>query len=217
MTFSRLSEGQLDALKEISNIGMGHAATALSQLVGETIYLRVPRVTVTDIAQVPDLMGGPERVVIGITLRILGDARGNILLVFPQESTRQLLACLLRQSAAEPMLNELGASTLKEVGNILASAYLNALGSLLHMTLIPSVPMLAHDMAGAVVDYVLIHELAHLAEPDHNDRFWELVNHYPKAQRARGYLEGVAAAAGLKFDDEDTEVGETPTPTAEAA
>lgn len=156
MTFSRLSEGQLDALKEISNIGMGHAATALSQLVGETIYLRVPRVTVTDIAQVPDLMGGPERVVIGITLRILGDARGNILLVFPQESTRQLLACLLRQSVAEPMLNELGASTLKEVGNILASAYLNALGSLLHMTLIPSVPMIAHDMAGAVVDYVLI-------------------------------------------------------------
>ena len=156
MTFSRLSEGQLDALKEISNIGMGHAATALSQLVGETIYLRVPRVTVTDIAQVPDLMGGPERVVIGITLRILGDARGNILLVFPEESARQLLACLLRQKAAEPMLDEIGTSTLKEVGNILASAYLNALGSLLHMTLIPSVPMLAHDMAGAVIDYVLI-------------------------------------------------------------
>lgn len=156
MTFSRLNERQLDALKEISNIGMGHAATALSQLVGETIFLRVPRVTVTDIAQVPDLMGGAERVVIGITLRILGDARGNILLVFPKESAQQLLACLLRQNEAEPILNELGASTLKEVGNILASAYLNALGSLLHMTLIPSVPMLAHDMAGAVIDYVLI-------------------------------------------------------------
>jgi len=156
VTFSRLSDGQLDALKEISNIGMGHAATALSQLIGETIFLRVPRVTVTDIAQVPELMGGAERVVIGITLRILGDARGNILLIFPRESTRQLLCCLLRQGEGESVLNELGASTLKEVGNILASAYLNALGSLLHMTLIPSVPMLAHDMAGAVVDYVLI-------------------------------------------------------------
>ena len=50
-------------------------------------------------------------------------------------------------------MNEINASTLKEVGNILASAYLNALGSLLHMTLIPSVPLLAYDMAGAVVDY----------------------------------------------------------------
>lgn len=156
MTFDRLSEGQLDALKEVSNIGMGHAATALSQLIGETIYLRVPRVTLTDIAQVPELMGGAERVVAGITLRILGDARGNILLVFPRESAQRLLACLLRRDEPGPVLSEIGVSTLKEVGNILASAYLNALGSLLHLTLIPSVPMLAYDMAGAVVDQVLI-------------------------------------------------------------
>jgi len=154
--FTRLSEGQLDALKEISNIGMGHAATALSQLIGGTICLRVPRVTVTDIGQVPELMGGAERVVAGITLQILGDARGNILLVFPRESAQRLLACLLHHEEKGLALNEVSASTLKEVGNILASAYLSALGSLLHMTLIPSVPMLAYDMAGAVVDYVLI-------------------------------------------------------------
>jgi chemotaxis protein CheC len=156
MTFVRLSEAQLDALKEISNIGMGHAATALSQLIGEQIRLRVPRVTVTDISQVPELMGGAEKVVAGITLQILGDARGNILLVFPRESAQRLLACLLRQEEKGLVLNEISVSTLKEVGNILASAYLNALGSLLHMTLIPSVPLFAYDMAGAVVDYVLI-------------------------------------------------------------
>jgi chemotaxis protein CheC len=156
MTFNRLTDGQLDALKEISNIGMGHAATALSQLIGETVRLRVPRVSVTDIAQVPELLGGSERVVIGITLQVLGDARGNILLIFPEKSARQLLARLLRRKETELELNEISGSTLKEVGNILASAYLNALGSLLHMTLIPSIPLLAHDMAGAVVDHVLI-------------------------------------------------------------
>jgi chemotaxis protein CheC len=53
-------------------------------------------------------------------------------------------------------MSELTVSALKEVGNILASAYLSAIGNLLHRTLIPSVPMLAYDMAGAVVDYVLI-------------------------------------------------------------
>jgi len=156
MTFNRLTAGQLDALKEISNIGMGHAATALSQLIGETVYLHVPRVTVTDIAEVPDLLGGAERVVVGITLQILGDARGNILLVFPEESARRLLATLLRREQEALLLDDVGVSTLKEVGNILASAYLNALGSLLRMTLIPSVPLLAQDMAGAVVDSVLI-------------------------------------------------------------
>lgn len=176
MIFAHLSEDQLDALKEISNIGMGHAATALSQLIGERVYLRVPRVTLTDIAQVPELMGGAEKVVAGITLQIFGDARGNILLVFPRESAQRLVARLLRQEEKGLVLNEIGVSTLKEVGNILASAYLNALGSLLHMTLIPSVPLLAYDMAGAVVDYVLIElsqagDMALMVETEfHGDR-----------------------------------------------
>lgn len=156
MNFARLSASQLDALREISNIGMGHAATALSQLTGDRVELRVPRVTITEIAQVPELIGGAEREVVGVTLRILGDARGNILLIFPLESARQLLTRLLGAAAAKETFDEVATSTLKEVGNILASAYLNALGSLLHLTMIPSIPLLARDMAGAVVDAVLI-------------------------------------------------------------
>ncbi|AEV88483.1 metal-dependent hydrolase [Actinoplanes sp. SE50] len=53
------------------------------------------------------------------------------------------------------------------------------------------------EMPDWVVDYVLLHELAHLVVPSHNARFWELVNRFPKAERARGYLEGVAAAGSL--------------------
>ena len=48
-----------------------------------------------------------------------------------------------------------------------------------------------------VVDYVLLHELAHLIEPNHNKRFWHWVDRYPRAERAKGYLEGVAHAAAL--------------------
>jgi len=53
------------------------------------------------------------------------------------------------------------------------------------------------DMPDWVVDYVLLHELAHLVVPSHNANFWELVGRYPKSERARGYLEGVAAANPL--------------------
>lgn len=54
-----------------------------------------------------------------------------------------------------------------------------------------------HDMPTWVVDYVLLHELAHLLEANHNQRFWQWVDQYPRAERAKGYLEGVAAAASL--------------------
>lgn len=56
-------------------------------------------------------------------------------------------------------------------------------------------------MPGWVVDYVLVHELAHLQVSGHGPDFWALVGRYPRTERARGYLEGVAAAAGLDLSD----------------
>jgi chemotaxis protein CheC len=156
MPFRDLTDIQLDALKEVSNIGMGHAATALSQMIGQRIDLKVPRVSVTAISDVPERLGGAETLMVGVTLQILGDARGSIMLLFPQESAHRLLGCLLKREERTLVMNELNVSALKEVGNILASAYLSAVGSLMHKTLIPSVPLLSYDMAGAVVDYVLI-------------------------------------------------------------
>ncbi|KIH77790.1 CheC, inhibitor of MCP methylation [Geoalkalibacter ferrihydriticus] len=156
MTFDQLTSGQRDALKEISNIGMGHAADALSRLLRETIMLKVPRVSVTDLSQVPEVLGGSERVVAGVSLRMHGDAQGSILLVFPCVSALQLLEGLLGPREAADSLDALAVSALKEVGNILASAYLSALGGMLGLSLLPSVPALACDMAGAVVDHILI-------------------------------------------------------------
>jgi predicted metal-dependent hydrolase len=57
-------------------------------------------------------------------------------------------------------------------------------------------------MPAWVVDYVLLHELAHLLQPRHGPQFWALLRAYPRTERARGYLEGVAATAGLQLDDE---------------
>lgn len=157
MRIANLNEAQIDALREVSNIGMGHAATALSQLLGKTVHLQVPQVLITDISKVPELLGGAEKMVVGIYLQVLGSARGNILMIFPRENAIKMLDKLLnRDNTKGGLLSELEVSALKEVGNILASAYLNALGSMLKMTLIPSVPMLSFDMAGAVVDYVLV-------------------------------------------------------------
>src|SRR3954453_23475580 len=52
-------------------------------------------------------------------------------------------------------------------------------------------------MPAWVIDYVLVHELAHLIEIGHTAKFWEMVDRYPKAERAKGFLEGMAAASEL--------------------
>jgi predicted metal-dependent hydrolase len=57
-------------------------------------------------------------------------------------------------------------------------------------------------MPSWVLDYVLLHELAHLIQPRHGPRFWALLESYPRTERARGFLEGVAATAGIELADD---------------
>lgn len=157
------SPQQMDLLREVSTIGSGHAATALSQLLGRKIMLHVPTVQVIPLADVPEVMGGPEKLVAGLFFRIYGQAKGSILILFPKESALLLVRELVKKDASSVILKDLELSALKEVGNILASAYLNAISSMMKMVLIPSVPGLAIDMAGAVLDSLLI-ELSEAGE-----------------------------------------------------
>ena len=67
------------------------------------------------------------------------------------------------------------------------------------------------DVPAWVLDYVLVHELAHLLEPGHDARFWAWVHRYPRTERAIGYLEGLSAAAGLGLESIDGEDVDAPT------
>ena len=61
-------------------------------------------------------------------------------------------------------------------------------------------------MPGWVIDYVLLHELAHLVQPGHGPRFWSLMESFPRTERARGFLEGFAAARDLPIDEDVDDV-----------
>ena len=157
MVFSGLKNAQLDALMEISNVGVGNAATALSQMLNTSVEIRVPSVKLLEISDVPEHLGGADKAVLGMFLKMLGDASGNMLLIYPIESAERMVSLLLQQDLkGEELFSEMALSALKEVGNILASAYLSALGTMLNINLICSTPSISYDMAGAIIDYTLI-------------------------------------------------------------
>lgn len=150
-----LEEAQLDALKEVANIGAGHAATALSQMTDHRIMINVPRLQVARIDEVPGLIGNPETVVAAVLMHVLGDLTGRTLLVLPRASAVRLAEILLqREPGSLKVFGELEQSALKEAGNILCAAYMNALSDFMGMMLLPSVPSLVMDLCAAVLTTV---------------------------------------------------------------
>lgn len=147
-----LKESQLDAMREVANIGAGHAATALSQMTNRTIMITVPRINIRPLEEACDTVGAPDQVIAAILMHMMGDLTGRALLLFPQSSARTLCDFLMRRELGTTQeFHEMEQSALKEAGNILASAYLNALSDFMGMMLVPSVPSLVIDLSGAVL------------------------------------------------------------------
>lgn len=142
---------QLDALREVANIGAGHAATALSQMIGETIMISVPRINVARLEDVPPQVGEPDQPVAAVLMHMMGDLTGRTLLVFPRRTAVRLAELLLRRASPPGEFSEMQQSAIKEAGNILSSAYMNALADFMGMMLLPSPPSLAIDMSTAVL------------------------------------------------------------------
>ncbi len=143
---------QLDALREVANIGAGHAATALSQMTGSTIMISVPTINISSLEDVPTQISEPEEPIAAVLMHMLGDLTGRTLLVFPRPTAMRLAELMLRRPAGTSQeMGVLEQSAIKEAGNILSGAYMNALSDFMGLMLLPSPPSLAVDMSDAVL------------------------------------------------------------------
>jgi len=143
---------QLDALREVANMGAGHAATALSQMTKSRIMINVPKLQVARLEEVPELLGQADEVVAAVLMHMLGDLTGRTLLIFPRNSAMRLSEILLhRPTGNSHVFGELEQSAIKEAGNILSAAYMNALSDFMGLMLLPSVPSLVIDLSAAVL------------------------------------------------------------------
>jgi chemotaxis protein CheC len=144
---------QMDALREVANIGAAHAATALSQITARRVMIEVPDVSIVPLEAVAGLVGDPAAHVCAVVCEVYGTVSGRTVQIFSEATASQLTAKLLR--TREPLLAaEFGLierSALKEIGNILVAAYLGALAELTGTTLSMSTPAFAFDMAAAIL------------------------------------------------------------------
>ncbi|NCC80683.1 MAG: chemotaxis protein CheC [Clostridia bacterium] len=156
MRFEDLSPIQLDALKEIGNIGAGNAATALSTLLNKRIDMTVPKIDILPFNEVVEIMGGAESLVAGGYLEVKGEAPMSILFVIPEKSVSLFMKILLgKEMKSIEDFDEMSESVIKEVTNILAGSYLNSLGMFTNLVFEATVPALAYDMSGAIIGNVL--------------------------------------------------------------
>ena len=150
--YEDLNDMQIDVLKEVGNIGSGNATTALSSMVGKLIDIEVPKVEVLDFNDAIEAVGGPEKVIAGILIRINGDIDGMIMFLFEQNLIALIEETFFGDAPPDIFsLTEAQMSALTEMGNIMAGSYVNAIAQLAGMTIDVEVPVMTIDMLGAIM------------------------------------------------------------------
>ncbi|HBZ53395.1 MAG TPA: CheY-P-specific phosphatase CheC [Eubacterium sp.] len=149
--FNDLSDIQMDALKEISNIGTGNAATALSKLLNQKIDMTVPNALLLEINDVSEKLGGSDKVMAGIITGIEGDINGMMMFLIEEQFAKGMVEKLLMGMEFN-IHDEICGSALQEIGNIIAGSYLTALSSFTNLTMVSTVPAYSVDMLGSFLN-----------------------------------------------------------------
>ncbi|MDX6688380.1 MAG: chemotaxis protein CheC [Baekduia sp.] len=142
---------QLDALRELANIGSGNAGTALGSMLGKSVEISVPTAAALPLAEAVAIAGEPDEMRYGVVVPIVGDLEAIVVLLFPEEDARKLCGIY----GIEPSTPD-GNSMLGEVGNILGTHYINVLAEMAGMVLEPAPPQVVEDMLGSILQSVLL-------------------------------------------------------------
>ena len=152
MDYEKMDSLQIDVLREIGNIGSGNAATSLSEFLSCPVNIGVPSVQILDYDQVVEALGGPETMMVGLLLQLEDDFLCMIMFLLHKEFAHMALSALMGDMYNSfDEMDEISASAMQEVGNIMAASYVNAIADMTGLSINISVPSICMDMAGAIV------------------------------------------------------------------
>jgi chemotaxis protein CheC len=153
----KLNELEIDALKELGNIGIGNVATSLSKFINKKVDISVPETGFVELVKVPSLVGGPETIASAIYLEISGGLKGEAVFLFPESGALEIVDIIMKKKpGSTKKMDELDESAFKELSNILTGSFVSSLAKMLDVKLLPSVPHTATDMVQALLDFILI-------------------------------------------------------------
>ncbi len=184
MSQDNMNEMEFDVLREIGNIGSGHEATALAKMLNQKVDIKVPKAVVCDFNALCQMVGGEEKLVIGILLTLDGDVDGMMMFIMDLPSAYSLLRKMMFVDLKdEDELNEMHESALHEIGNIITGAYLSSLSDLTKLKINASIPYMSRDMAGAVlsvpaIEFGKLGDKAVMIETEFDDSGEDTLNGY---------------------------------------
>ncbi len=153
----KLGEKQLDAIKEVGNIGTGNAATALSMMLDKKVDISVPQVKVIPISKIPFLFDEPEEVVCAVKMGLREEMTGEILLIFEAQTVKIIAKALTGIEISDiTVLDDFTSSMLKEIGNIMCGSYVTSLAAFTNLFINPEPPELTTDMISAIMSEISI-------------------------------------------------------------
>lgn len=142
----------LDVLKEIGNIGAGNATTAIASMINTRLDMKVPMVQLMDAAKLGGAICNEDETIVGVFLEVTMDIEGSMMFLLKLDAARFLVNKLMcTEDNHDTTFSEMELSALKEIGNIIAASYLSALSNLTNLTISPSIPYIAVDMAAAIL------------------------------------------------------------------
>lgn len=150
---------------ELVSIGTSNAMSGLSQMTGKEIDVTSFALKRVPVASIPELVGGPEVMAVGIYLTVSGSADGHIMLMYEPKIARAFVDLIMEQPEnTTETLGEMERSALAEMGNVIGAFFLSALCDATGLNLRPSPPTVMMDMAGALLDVVTSDILLHQDE-----------------------------------------------------
>jgi chemotaxis protein CheC len=152
MPLLELNDLQRDALKEVGNIGAGHAATALSQMLNTTVRISEPSIEILKFGDLAQRLGHGDNPVAAVHMTVLGDAPGQMVVLFDRAQALGFADTFIKRIVGDiQIFDSIVDSTLREIGNIIGGAYLTALMTLTGTNLLPSIPTLSTGTVAATM------------------------------------------------------------------